>query len=360
MQTISGTPSTPLTLSEGSSGGRKPDVRQHLVPLSPVSLWADSGKNPSSVDSSRLPLSSESLTCPVVLPVVSTKGGEGKSTKAGNIAGYTADAGLKTLLIDGDYNQPTASSIFELIHEAPCGLYELLMQTADLNHPDSIISRSVIPNLDVIISNDPDDRLSNEMLHAADGRMRLRNILQHPLFRQYDVIIVDSKGAGGVMVELVVLAATHSVMGVIKPILPDVREFLRGTVRLLSKLLVLEPYGIRIPDIRILANCVEPTVLDRNTLTELKSILAQREYSRSDRIVISMLNTEIEQLEVYKWGHASGQPVHRLEYKTDRVSLPAAESMHHLVCELFPQWTDRFDAVLVNRPKPGLRRGAEV
>ncbi|ENQ2924708.1 AAA family ATPase, partial [Salmonella enterica] len=44
---------------------------------------------------------------PVVLPVVSTKGGEGKSTKAGNIAGYTADAGLKTLLIDGDYNQPT-------------------------------------------------------------------------------------------------------------------------------------------------------------------------------------------------------------------------------------------------------------
>ncbi|EKI0424219.1 AAA family ATPase, partial [Salmonella enterica] len=117
---------------------------------------------------------------PVVLPVVSTKGGEGKSTKAGNIAGYTADAGLKTLLIDGDYNQPTASSIFKLLYEAPCGLYELLMQTADLSNPESIISRTIIPNLDVIISNDPDDRLSNDMLHAADGRMRLRNVLQHP------------------------------------------------------------------------------------------------------------------------------------------------------------------------------------
>lgn len=162
------------------------------------------------------------------------------------------------------------------------------------------------------------------------------------------------------MVELVVLAATQSVMGVIKPILPDVREFLRGTVRLLSKLLVLEPYGIHIPDIRILANCVEPTVLDRNTLNELKAIVDKGQYPQSDRIAISMLNTEIEQLEVYKRGHACGQPVHRLEYKTDRVSLPAAESMHHLVCELFPQWKDKFDAVLVNRPQPGFGQGADV
>lgn len=101
-------------------------------------------KNISSPQSLLLP---DEQQFPVVLPVVSTKGGEGKSTKAGNIAGYTADAGLKTLLIDGDYNQPTASSIFKLSHEAPCGLYELLMQTADLSNPDSIISRTVIPAL---------------------------------------------------------------------------------------------------------------------------------------------------------------------------------------------------------------------
>lgn len=333
----------------------------NTIDLDRTSLLAGSIKSSLSVIEGNKSLSGfQEQGYPVVLPVVSTKGGEGKSTKAGNIAGYTADAGLKTLLIDGDYNQPTASSIFKLLYEAPCGLYELIMQTADLNNPDSIISRTVIPNLDVIISNDPDDRLSNDMLHAADGRMRLRNVLQHPLFRQYDVIIVDSKGAGGVMVELVVLAATQSVIGVIKPILPDVREFLRGTVRLLSKLLVLEPYGIHIPDIRILANCVEPTVLDRNTLNELKAIVNKGQYPQSDRIAISMLNTEIEQLEVYKRGHACGQPVHRLEYKTDRVSLPAAESMHHLVCELFPQWKEKFDAVLVNRPQPGFGQEADV
>lgn len=56
-----------------------------------------------------------------VISVISTKGGEGKSTHAANISGFCADAGLKTLLIDGDYAQPTASSYYSLRYEAPCG-----------------------------------------------------------------------------------------------------------------------------------------------------------------------------------------------------------------------------------------------
>ncbi len=57
-----------------------------------------------------------------VVPVVSTKGGEGKSTQAANLAGFLADAGIKTFIIDGDHAQPTASSIYPLAYEAPCGL----------------------------------------------------------------------------------------------------------------------------------------------------------------------------------------------------------------------------------------------
>ncbi|MGJ0578771.1 ParA family protein, partial [Xenorhabdus bovienii] len=61
-----------------------------------------------------------------ILPIISPKGGEGKSTHAANLAGFFADAGLHTLLIDADYSQPTSSSIFILDYEAPAGLYELL------------------------------------------------------------------------------------------------------------------------------------------------------------------------------------------------------------------------------------------
>ncbi|MFP1878541.1 ParA family protein [Lonsdalea quercina] len=284
---------------------------------------------------------------PQIVPMVSTKGGEGKSTQSANLAGFLADAGKKTLLIDGDHSQPTASSIFALEYEAPSGLYELLMKSVDLNQPEQIISRSVIPNLDIIVSNDPHDRLSSAMLHAPDGRMRLRNVLQHPLFQGYDVIIIDSKGAASVMLELILLASTEFAVGVIKPILPDTREFLRGTLGLMEGLLPLACYGISLPRIRILTNCMEFTNLDQQTLESLNNIIANGLYPRADSFNVSLLNTLIPKLEIYKMGHACGQPVHRLERTTTRTSTQAAAvTMHSLACELFPQWKERFDDVL--------------
>ncbi|EME5929493.1 AAA family ATPase, partial [Escherichia coli] len=173
-----------------------------------------------------------------ILPVVSTKGGEGKSTQSANLAGFLADAGIRTLLIDGDHAQPTASNIFPLTYEASAGLFELLMRTADLSYPDNIISRTAIDGLDLIVSNDPHEQLKTAMLHAPDGRLRLRNVLQHPLFlNNYDVIIVDSQGARSVMLEMIVLSATDSVVGMVNPVLPDVREFIRGTVNVMENLL---------------------------------------------------------------------------------------------------------------------------
>ncbi len=287
-----------------------------------------------------------------VIPVISTKGGEGKSTQAANLAGFLADAGLKTLLIDGDYAQPTASSIFALRYEAPAGLYELLMHTVDLNYPDKIISHTVIDNLDLIISNDPHEQLKTAMLHASDGRMRLRNVLQHPLFSSYEAIIVDSQGARSVMLELILLSATDSAVAVVKPILPDVREFFRGTVGILEELLPLACYGIKVPQVKILINCMDYFALSRETLAQLNTIISEGKYSEHiDDIHISLLNTQIYTLEIYKLGHRIGQPVHRLETHTDRSSLPAAQTMYELACELFPQWRARFDDFMVTSAK---------
>ncbi|HDC4528646.1 TPA: ParA family protein [Enterobacter cloacae] len=282
-----------------------------------------------------------------ILPVISPKGGEGKSTFAAYLAGFLADAGLKTLLIDADWSQPTASSIFTLTKEAPFGLYELLMQIVP--DPRQAISLSAINNLDVLYSNDPDELLPTAMLHAADGRLRLRNILQHPSFSRYDAIIVDSKGATGVMTELSILSSTGNVMGVVKPILPDVREFIRGSLHMFTRLKTYENYGIRLPDISILVNCFENTLLDREAMEGLSAIISQRQYDSSalgNRDMYRLLDTRIAALDIYKLGHVKSQPVHRLEYKTRRKGPAAAETMHSLACELFPEWKALFDDVL--------------
>ncbi|AHG20617.1 hypothetical protein Z042_14060 [Chania multitudinisentens RB-25] len=280
-----------------------------------------------------------------VISIISTKGGEGKSTHAANLAGLCADAGLKTLLIDADYAQPTASSYYHLEYEAPCGLYELLMQTVDLNQPQQIISHTNIPNLDLIVSNDPHEQLKTAMMHAPDGRFRLRNLLQHSLFTGYDVGILDSQGARSIMLELVMLAS-HTALAMIKPVVPDVREFLRGTIPLMEGLLPYKDFGIALPPVKILVNCMDYTKLAREALKAITQIVEEGTYSSAD-IPVSMLTTQIFDLDVYKLGHSLSQPVHRLEYQTDRKTLPAAQSMCDLASELFPEWKHLFDDVLV-------------
>lgn len=286
-----------------------------------------------------------------VISVISTKGGEGKSTHSANLAGFCADAGLKTLLIDGDYAQPTASSYYSLRYEAPCGLFEMLMQTVDLSRPEQLISQICIDNLDLVISNDPHEHLKTAMMHTPDGRIRLRNLLQHPLFATYDVIIIDSQGARSIMLELVLLATTHTAVAMVKPILPDVRESLRGTVTLMEDLLPYRGFGISLPPMKILVNCMDYDQLADEALGALTTIITDGTYSKTDIPPVSLLETKIYDLKVYKLGHTRGLPVHRLEYQTDRKSLPAAQTMHDLACELFPEWRDRFDAVLQNQPK---------
>lgn len=284
-----------------------------------------------------------------ILPVVSTKGGEGKSTQSANLAGFLADAGLRTLLIDGDHAQPTASNIFPLTYEAPAGLFELLMRTADLSHPDNIISRTAIDGLDLIVSNDPHEQLKTAMLHAPDGRLRLRNVLQHPLFQSYDVIVVDSQGARSVMLEMIVLSATESVVGMVNPVLPDVREFIRGTVNVMENLLPYRELGIPLPKVRTLVNCMDYTALARQTLTELTDIINSGRYSKVlPEGAVTLLSTQIYDLNIYKQGHAAGQPVHRLEKASARRSDSALVTMHSLACELLPEWSEFFDVLLEN------------
>lgn len=188
------------------------------------------------------------------------------------------------------------------------------------------------------------------MLHAPDGRLRLRNVLQHPLFlNNYDVIVVDSQGARSVMLEMIVLSATESVVGMVNPVLPDVREFIRGTVNVMENLLPYRELGIPLPKVRTLVNCMDYTALARKTLDELAGIIQTGRYSRQlPEGAVSLLSTQIYDLNIYKQGHAAGQPVHRLEKESTRRSDSALVTMHSLACELFPEWKPAFDGLLEN------------
>lgn len=124
-----------------------------------------------------------------VVSIISTKGGVGKTTVAANLGAFIADAGLRVLLLDLDM-QPTLSSYYELKHRAPGGIYELLA----FNERDlaNLVSRTVIDNLDLVLSNDEHRQLNTLLLHAPDGRLRLRNLM--PNFQpHYDLVVIDTQ-----------------------------------------------------------------------------------------------------------------------------------------------------------------------
>src|SRR3546814_16170906 len=70
---------------------------------------------------------------------------------------------------------PTLSSYYELAHRAPGGIYELLaFNERDLGQ---LVSRTIITGLDLVLSNDHRGELNTLLLHAPDGRLRLRHLL---------------------------------------------------------------------------------------------------------------------------------------------------------------------------------------
>ncbi len=273
----------------------------------------------------------------IVMSIISTKGGVGKTTKAANLGGFLADAGLRVLMIDLDI-QPTLSSYYKLHSMALCGVYEFI--ATNEQSLDKLISKTSIDNLDLIFSNDDKGQLNTLLLHAPDGRFRLKNLL--PIFEQhYDVILIDTQGARSITLEMAILASDR----LISPVTPKTlaaREFRRGTVQLLDDMSSYRHLGIELPKIEMLLNKV-PTVSNNAKLIQsmLRSLF-------KDQMGIKLLNSISPKLEAaYESAAIKALPVHRVEYKkpVSRKAPAAIDIIRDLAIELFPHWESKFLAV---------------
>lgn len=265
---------------------------------------------------------------------VSTKGGTGKSTGSTNLGAFTADAGLRTLLIDLDPVQPSASSYFPLEYTAPGGIFELL----SYNETDrsKIISRSSIKNLDVIISNDANNQLNNFILQAPDGRLRLANLMS-AFEDDYDLILFDTQGARSAMLEMVVLAS-DLILSPLPPNMLAAREFNRGTILMIDGLRSYARLGLTIPHINILINGLDETADAREIHRNVREIFDETpDYT--------VLQSIIPHAVVFKDSASQGVPAHRLEYRqpSNRKAPSALSIIRNLAIEVFPEWKDRFE-----------------
>lgn len=268
-----------------------------------------------------------------IVAIISTKGGVGKTTTAANLGGYLADAGLRVLMLDLDV-QPALSSYFTLSQRAEAGIYELLGRNE--RRRERLVSHTEIHNLDVIVSNDDQGQLNTLLLHAPDGRLRLRNLL--PVFEpHYDVMLIDTQGARSVLVEMAVLACSS----VVSPVTPEIlaaRELRRGTFALIEDIAPYKRLGIELPPLQLLINRVHPVSSNARAIKQALRELVEEEES------LKVLATDIPAIEAYPRAAILGLPVHRVETRrpTGRIAPAASETMQRLACELFPHWQPLF------------------
>lgn len=259
----------------------------------------------------------------IVVTVCSTKGGVGKTTLTANLGGILADSGSRVLLVDADI-QPTLSSYYPIETRAPEGLHRLVTGGT----AEGVISRTFFPNLDIVISDDPDGSLENWVLHTPDGRVRMKHALKGLV--GYDIVLIDTQGAVGPLQDAGVLAADL----LVSPIPPEIlsaREFARGTLGMLDRLKPMQYLGAPVGHLYGLIYRMDHTVDARRVADGLrKATFAE------SRGAISILDTVVPATVAYREAATARVPVHHWERQRRGATPCARETMVSLVRELFP------------------------
>ncbi len=257
----------------------------------------------------------------LVITICSTKGGTGKTTLTANLAGALADAGYPTLLVDAD-PQPTLSTYYPLAQQADSGLRELVTGSVD---PGQTISRTQIPNLDIVLSDDPNGTLSEWILHTPDGRVRLRRTIRQ--LEGYEFVLIDTQGAISPLQDVGVLAADF----LVSPIPPEIlstREFARGTVAMLDRLRPMQHLGAPVGHLYGVIYRMDRTTDAR----QVAEAIRRAAFAEGDKGGITITDTVIPAAVAYREAATARIPVHRLPSRN-----PAPrDALLSLIGELLP------------------------
>ena len=266
--------------------------------------------------------------------LVSTKGGVGKTTLAANLGGILVDLGQRVLLVDTDHQQ-SLSAYYPLAEPASNGLRKMVMSA----NPAGCISRTVIPNLDVILSDDPDKSLNN-WIRQSSSHFQYLHAAMLAIDDDYDYIIIDTKGSDGTG-ELQELAIRASDI-LLSPIAPEwisAKEFIRNTVTMLKRL--EPPPGIQtgLPTVPPMLGLIYG--LDRSSDTRVAAQQLRKTFYDESRGRVSILDTVVPSVAAYNQAAGRQMPVHRYEVRRYGSPTPSAhDTMLQLVHELLPHLAD--------------------
>jgi len=275
----------------------------------------------------------------IVIGVISTKGGVGKTTSVANLGALLAHMGFRVLLVDSDV-QPSLSKYYPISHMAPKGLTSVIREglitqdeVSQISIPGMELEHGQRPVLDLIYSDSPDGAIQGWLITQGDRVMRLKYpILQSPYMRdaEYDFVLMDTQGAVGALQDAAAVASSM----LISPVVPEAlsaREFLEGTNELINR---LSRSAIMM---NIELGLFKGLVYKQNRTVDARAITSQiRENFVRLGGKVDSFRTVVPSTKAYTEATTRRLPVHLHDAVRTGASPSAYEIMHRLVYELVP------------------------
>jgi chromosome partitioning related protein ParA len=270
------------------------------------------------------------------ISTVNNKGGVGKTTITANIAALCADLGQRVLMIDCD---PLASltKYFALSNAAPNGLsYALSRRKID----GTCTSSTTIERLDIICHDAGMPATLIELTAAFNPAFVLetaiKQLREHDI---YDIVMIDTPGAQGLLQDIGVVAAEL----LIAPVVPE--TLAAREIEPLIALLRRIEQGM--PGSRQSGVQCRPIISRATNTTNARAMTADlRSMFLQTRGRFNACNTVIAASAVFDKAAANKVAVHQIEPRRNGVLGPVSATLFALVAELLPHLHERVNAEL--------------